>query len=155
MGTGGCGPCHSLAQPQPGLEGQTDNGAFQPLAPEREGLPDRKLSSSKPPPSDASSQQSCPSSLGTGEQEGTEDRHRLETGGECLRVKDACPPSSSKGGVPRQMSAQNLEGRVAGWAEPCELPWQRRSVDQAWRAPGSREGGRDWGDLGATVAGGG
>lgn len=49
-GTGVCGPCHSRAQPQPDLEGQTDNGAFQPLAPEREGLPDRKLSSSNPPP---------------------------------------------------------------------------------------------------------
>lgn len=43
---------------QPGLKGQTDNKSFPPLAPEREGFPDRKLTSSNPPSSDPSSWQS-------------------------------------------------------------------------------------------------
>lgn len=47
-------------QPQPGLKGQTDNESFPLLAPEREGFPDRKLTSSNPPSSDPSSQQSWP-----------------------------------------------------------------------------------------------
>lgn len=38
------------AQPQLGLKGQTDKESFPPLAPEREGFPDRKLTSSNPPP---------------------------------------------------------------------------------------------------------
>lgn len=46
------------AEPQPGLEGQTDNEPFPTLAPEREGFPDRKLTSSNPPSSDPSSRQS-------------------------------------------------------------------------------------------------
>lgn len=45
-------------QLQPGLKEQTDNKSFPPLAPEREGFPGRKLTSSNPPSSDPSSQQS-------------------------------------------------------------------------------------------------
>lgn len=49
------------AQPQPGLKGQTDNDSFPLLAPEKEGFPDRKLTSSnRPPSSDPSAQQSWP-----------------------------------------------------------------------------------------------
>lgn len=116
-GTGACGPCHSRAQPQPDLEGQTDNGAFQPLAPEREGLPDRKLSSSNPPPQIQALSIPSPSSLGTGQQEGQKDRHRQKVS---VGVKNACPQLLPKMGCPEprtQNPARELgkQRQAEGW----------------------------------------
>jgi hypothetical protein len=109
-GRGVCGPCHSRAQPQPGLEGQTDNGAFQPLAPEREGLPDRKLSSSNPPPPRSKLSAVLAQVVwGLDSKRGQKDRHRQKVS---VGVKKACPQLLPKMG--HLIRTQNSGGRRAG-----------------------------------------